>query len=73
MKACAAIQLKEHCDGLPVDVVFRNACKLGWVGIVSKRVGSPYRSGRSRDWKMKNPNAPAVKREAEEDWGRDRR
>jgi len=23
------------------------------------------------DWlKMKNPNAPAVKREAEEDWGR---
>jgi hypothetical protein len=30
-----------------------------------------YRSGRSRDWlKMKNPNAPAVKREAEEDWGR---
>jgi hypothetical protein len=27
--------------------------------------------GRSRDWlKMKNPNAPAVKREAEEDWAR---
>jgi hypothetical protein len=25
------------------------------------------------DWlKMKNPEAPAVKREAEEDWGRDR-
>jgi hypothetical protein len=32
---------------------------------------STYRSGRSSDWlKMKNPNAPAVKREAEEDWGR---
>jgi hypothetical protein len=29
------------------------------------------RSGRSPDWlKMKNQNAPAVKREAEEDWGR---
>jgi hypothetical protein len=29
----------------------------------------PYRSGRSRDWiKSKNPAAPAVKREAEEDW-----
>jgi bifunctional non-homologous end joining protein LigD len=29
------------------------------------------RSGRSPDWlKMKNSNAPAVKREAEEDWGR---
>jgi hypothetical protein len=38
--------------------------------IVSKRKGSPYRSGRSPDWlKMKNPDAPAVKREAEEDWG----
>jgi hypothetical protein len=34
---------------------------------------SPYRSGRSPDWlKMKNPNAPAVKREAEEDWGKGR-
>ena len=30
-----------------------------------------YRSGRSPDWlKFKNPLAPAVKREAEEDWGR---
>jgi hypothetical protein len=39
--------------------------------LVSKGLGSPYGSGRSRDWlKMKNPNAPAVKREAEEDWGR---
>jgi ATP-dependent DNA ligase len=37
--------------------------------IVSKRKDSRYRSGRS--WlKMKNANAPAVKREAEEDWGR---
>jgi hypothetical protein len=30
-------------------------------------------SGRSRTWlKFKNPMAPAVKREAEEDWGRER-
>jgi hypothetical protein len=37
---------------------------------VSKRKGAPYRSGRSPDWlKMKNPEAPAVKREAKEDWG----
>jgi hypothetical protein len=39
---------------------------------VSKRKDSlyRYRSGRSRDWlKMKNPDAPAVKREAEEEWG----
>ncbi len=30
---------------------------------------STYRRGRSPLWvKVKNPNAPAVKREAEEDW-----
>jgi bifunctional non-homologous end joining protein LigD len=38
---------------------------------VSKRLGSRYRSGPSRDWiKTKNPAAPAVKREAEEEWGK---
>jgi ATP-dependent DNA ligase len=47
------------------------ACKLGCEGIVSKRLGSIYRGSRSPLWlKIKNPNAPAVKREAEEDWGR---
>jgi bifunctional non-homologous end joining protein LigD len=47
-----------------------HACKLGLEGIASKRLGSPYRSGRSRHWvKSKNPQHPAVKREAEEDWG----
>ena len=45
--------------------------KMGLEGIVSKRLGSTYRSGRSPDWlKFKNPNAPAVKREAEEEWGK---
>jgi hypothetical protein len=39
------------------------ACKLGLEGIVSKRRGSAYSSGRSPHWiKSKNPNAPAVKR-----------
>jgi ATP-dependent DNA ligase len=53
------------------DIVFKYACKLGCEGIVSKRVGSLYRSGRSPHWlKVKNPKAPAVTREAEEDWGR---
>ena len=43
-------------------------------GIVSKRKDSPYRSGRSPDWlKMKNSDAPAVKREEEEEWGRKKR
>jgi ATP-dependent DNA ligase len=51
-------------------IVFKNACALGCEGIVSKRLGSCYRSGRSKYWvKVKNPKAPAVKREAEEDWG----
>jgi len=50
--------------------VFAHACKLGLEGIVSKRKDFAYRSGRSPDWlKMKNPSS-AVKREAEEDWGR---
>ena len=61
------LQLNEHI----ADVVFHHACRLGLEGIVSKRLGSRYRSGRSPDWlKMKNPAAPAVRREAEEDWGR---
>jgi ATP-dependent DNA ligase len=51
--------------------VFQHACKMGLEGIVSKRLGSRYRSGRSPDWlKFKNPHAPAVRREAEEDWDR---
>jgi ATP-dependent DNA ligase len=50
---------------------FQHACKMGLEGIVSKRLGSRYRSGRSSDWlKFKNSDAPAVKREAEEDWSR---
>jgi bifunctional non-homologous end joining protein LigD len=53
------------------EILFEHACKLGCEGIVSKRLGSRYRSGRSPHWlKVKNPAAPAVKREAEEDWGR---
>ena len=55
------------------DAVFRHACKMGLEGIVSKRLGSQYRSGRTKDWlKFKNPAAPAVKREAEEEWGKER-
>jgi ATP-dependent DNA ligase len=50
--------------------IFKHACDLGCEGIVSKRLGSHYRSGRVDHWlKIKNPQAPAGKREAEEDWG----
>jgi bifunctional non-homologous end joining protein LigD len=63
--------LNQHIEYDDGEMVFHHACQLGYEGIVSKRLGSPYRSGRSRDWiKSKNPAAPAVKREAEEDWGR---
>jgi ATP-dependent DNA ligase len=62
-KAAPGVQLNEHLEHDDGGVVFRHACKLGLEGIVSNR------SGRSPDWlKMKNPDAPAVKREAEEDW-----
>ena len=65
----AGIVLNEVFEG-DGDILFTHACKLGCEGIVSKRLGTPYRSGRSPHWvKVKNPNAPAVKREAEEDWG----
>jgi bifunctional non-homologous end joining protein LigD len=54
-----------HYDG-DGSIVFKQACALGCKGIVSKRLGSPYRSGRTDHWlKIKNPKAPAVKREAE--------
>jgi len=47
----------------------KHACTLGCEGIVSKRLGSPYRGGRADCWvKVKNPAAPAVTREAEEEW-----
>jgi bifunctional non-homologous end joining protein LigD len=51
--------------------VFEHACRLGLEGVVSKRKDSRYVSGRSPYWvKMKNPASEAVRREAEEDWGR---
>ena len=67
------VQFNEHLAH-PGDVVFGHVCKMGLEGIVSKRLGSRYRSGPTSDWlKFKNPDAPAVRREAEEDWGKGRR
>jgi ATP-dependent DNA ligase len=62
------LRLNEHieADG---PTVFAHASKMELEGIVSKRLGSPYRLGRSRH---KNPKHPAVKREAEEEWGKER-
>jgi len=72
-KAGLGLRFDEHLEG-DGPTVFAHACKMGLEGIVSKRKDSPYRSGRSPDWlKMKNLAAPAVKREAEEDWHKTRR
>jgi bifunctional non-homologous end joining protein LigD len=62
-------RFNEHMDHEDGPLVFAHARKMGLEGIVSKQRNSPYRSGRSPDWiKSKNPDAPAVRREAEEDW-----
>ena len=68
-RAHPGIVFNRHFD-VEGAVVFRQACALGCEGIVSKRLGSPYRSGRARLLdQVKNPAAPAMRREAEEDWG----
>jgi bifunctional non-homologous end joining protein LigD len=69
-RAPPGLRFNEHMDEEDGPLVFAHACRLGLEGIVSKRKDSRYRSERSPDWiKSKNPDAPAVKREAEEDWG----
>jgi bifunctional non-homologous end joining protein LigD len=68
----AGIAFNQHYDA-DGAIIYKHACALGCEGIVSKRRGSAYRSGRVAHWlKVKNPAAPAVRREAEEDWGRRR-
>jgi bifunctional non-homologous end joining protein LigD len=50
------IQLSEAIAG-DGGRIFRHACDMGLEGIVSKRIGSRYVSGRTRAWlKTKNPN-----------------
>ena len=62
------IVLSDHTDG-DGATIFRQACKLGLEGIVSKRLNAPYRSGRSEDWiKVKDPDSPAMVRHREERW-----
>jgi bifunctional non-homologous end joining protein LigD len=68
-----SITLNQHYEG-DGATIYKHACALGCEVIVSKRLGYLYRSGRVNHWlKIKNPKAPAVKREAEEDWGATRR
>jgi bifunctional non-homologous end joining protein LigD len=76
-KAALAKLLRRSIDGIAFNehysgdgaIIYKHACALGCEGIVSKRLGSAYRGGRTGCWvKVKNPAAPAVTREAEEDW-----
>jgi bifunctional non-homologous end joining protein LigD len=54
---------------VPVDVAFKQICQLGLEGIVSKKLGSKYESGRSSLWlKTIKPNAPALERLKQENW-----
>ncbi len=43
------IAFNQH-HALDGAIVYKHACKLGCEGIVSKRLGSPCRSGRSDSW-----------------------
>ena len=76
-KAILAKLLRQPPDGIAFNehysghgaIIYKHACALGCEGIVSKRLGSPHRAGRVVSWlKVKNQAAPAVRREAEEEW-----
>ena len=57
-KSRPGLRLNEHLEHDCGLTVFQHACQLGCENIVSKRLGSRYRSGRSLDWlKFKNPAA----------------
>jgi hypothetical protein len=70
LRASPDIRFNEHIKGkgpivfaMPASLASKASCRNGRARL--------YRSGRSPDWlKMKNPEASAVKREAEEEWGK---
>jgi bifunctional non-homologous end joining protein LigD len=59
------IQYIEHTEGDGTEM-FEAICKLGLEGMVSKKLDSLYRSGKSKAWiKVESPNAPAATRAAD--------
>ncbi len=67
-KAKPGIRYSEHLTGDGAEI-FAHACKFGLEGIVSKRLNSPYRSGKVKYWlKTKNPKAAAMLRVQGGDW-----
>jgi hypothetical protein len=63
-KAGSGLRLNEHLKHDDGELVFRHACKLGLEGIVSKRLGSRYRSGRSPPWLAQDEEPERSRREA---------
>jgi bifunctional non-homologous end joining protein LigD len=43
------LRFAEHRD-TDGEAYYREACQLGWEGLIAKRADSPYRAGRNRDW-----------------------
>jgi CheY-like chemotaxis protein len=75
MLGMSGLELLPKAKAARPDVpVSRRACRMGFEGIVSKRLDAPYRSGPSKSWlKSKNPLSEAVRREREERLSRDSR
>src|SRR5262245_38956393 len=66
----AGLLISQPIDA-PADIAFQHICELGLEGIVSKKLGSRYESGRSSLWlKTINPKAPALQRLEQGDWPR---
>jgi hypothetical protein len=69
--ACGSWVIRLFVDWKHFNHVRRDCSRLVAINLRKKLLGSPYRSRRSPHWlKVKNPKAPTVKREAEEDSGR---
>lgn len=65
-----AVAFNDHYEG-DGEIVFKHACKLRCDGFVSKLgFALSLRPIKALAKGIKNPDAPAMRRKAEEDWGR---
>ena len=62
------IAFNRHFDG-DGAMIYKHACALGCEGIVSSGWATLSPGPQDRWIKVKNPAPPAMRREAEEDWG----
>jgi bifunctional non-homologous end joining protein LigD len=62
-RSYGGLTYSELITSIDGPTIYEHACKLGLEGIVSKRIDSPYRSGKVKTWvKTKNPNSAAALR-----------